>query len=166
MRNKPTLPPPSISTVLDSPLDVKTPVQQTAILPLLRRATSIRRGSGMLPQILSASAPPSPGGLANDLETVSFKVLPVLDLVPEQVGVAPPTCRDAARRIVRDVVAGCGSVEERHKELVVEEDIVRFVSSLSEGYCHLLSNFPVLNKHRKLPQSGHNSNTASRDFYG
>jgi hypothetical protein len=135
MRNKPALPSSSISTPSTPQDDAKTPTQQTAIIPLLKRATSIRPGSGMLSQILSASAPPvSPEGAVNDLETVSFKALPVLDVHPDQIGVAPSTCRDAARRIVRDVVAGCRSVGVGHdSEFVVEEDIVRYAILLVEA---------------------------------
>lgn len=139
MRNKPALPAPAIDPILDSPLGVgdttPTPTQQrqpSFPLPLLRRASSLRRGSGMLSQILSASAPPpSPGGNPQDeLETVSFKALPVLDVHPDQIGVAPTTCRDAARRIVRDVLAGCRSAGAGHENgFVMDEDIVRYVVS-------------------------------------
>jgi hypothetical protein len=80
----------------------------------------------MLSQILSSSAPS--GSSPTDLETVSFKALPVLDVHPDQIGVVPATCRDAARRIVRDVLAGCKSVGNGNGSgFIVDEDIVRFV---------------------------------------
>ncbi|CAE6441727.1 unnamed protein product [Rhizoctonia solani] len=129
MRNQPALPPPSPSTGPNEEAP-KTPTTsqqaQASVIPLLRRASSVRRGAGMLSQILSASAPPpSPGGIPNDLETVSFKALPVLDVHPDQIGVAPLTSRDAARKIVREVVAGCKNAGAGHESgFVVEEDIV------------------------------------------
>ena len=148
MRNKPALPPPTINSILESSSGgddptTPTPTQQrqpSFPIPLLRRASSLRRGSGMLSQILSASAPPpSPGGNPEDeLETVSFKALPVLDVHPDQIGVAPGTCRDAARRIVRDVLAGCRSVGTGHGGgFVVDEDIVRYVVSAWHLLCLL-----------------------------
>lgn len=141
MRNRPALPLPTISSILDSPLGEENPTTPTPTqqqrrpsfpLPLLRQASALRRGSGMLSQILSASTPPpSPGANPQDeLETVSFKALPVLDVNPDQIGVAPATCRDAARRMVRDILAGCRSVGSGHGSgFVVDEDIVRYVVS-------------------------------------
>ncbi|QRW27622.1 phosphatidylinositide phosphatase SAC2 [Rhizoctonia solani] len=111
MRNRPTLPPPSIDAILgEEPGKTQTPAQQAqvAVMPLLRRASSVRRGAGMLSQLLSASAPPpSSIGAPSDLETISFKALPVLDVHPDQIGVAPLTSRDAARRAVREVAGAC-----------------------------------------------------------
>ncbi|KAG8763421.1 hypothetical protein FRC11_004032 [Ceratobasidium sp. 423] len=128
MRNRPALPAPSADTNAEESPETPTAPQQAqaAVMPLLRRASSVRRGAGMLSQILSASAPPpSPGGIPNDLETVSFKALPVLDVHPDQVGVAPLTSRDSARRIVREVVTGCRHVGAGHEPgFIVEEDIV------------------------------------------
>ncbi|CUA68149.1 Phosphatidylinositide phosphatase SAC2 [Rhizoctonia solani] len=129
MRNQPALPPPFPGTnPSDEPPKTPSASQQAqaAVMPLLRRASSVRRGAGMLSQILSASAPPpSPGGIPNELETVSFKALPVLDVHPDQVGIAPLTSRDSARKIVREVVAGCKNAGAGHESgFVVEEDIV------------------------------------------
>ncbi|KAG8685683.1 hypothetical protein FRC08_012971, partial [Ceratobasidium sp. 394] len=125
MRNKPALASPTLSPTADSPqrTPIPTPTTPQATFPLLKRASTLRRGSGMLSQILSSSAPKTDA--VTDLETVSFKALPVLDLHPDQIGVAPATCRDAARRIVRDILAGCKSVGNGHESgFVVEEDIV------------------------------------------
>ncbi|CAE6471791.1 unnamed protein product [Rhizoctonia solani] len=128
MRNQPALPPSAGASLDEESPNTPTAAQraQATVVPLLRRASSVRRGAGMLSQLLSASAPPpSPGGVPNDLETVSFKSLPVLDVHPDQVGVAPLTSRDAARRIVREVVAGCRSVGLDYEHgFVMEEDIV------------------------------------------
>ncbi|CEL51652.1 Phosphatidylinositide phosphatase SAC2 OS=Danio rerio GN=inpp5f PE=3 SV=1 [Rhizoctonia solani AG-1 IB] len=129
MRNRPALPPPSINTVLgEEPPKEQTATQQAqvAMMPLLRRASSVRRGAGMLSQLLSASAPPpSPIGAPSDLETVSFKALPVLDVHPDQIGVAPLTSRDAARRVVREVAAGCRNAGAGQETgFIIEEDIV------------------------------------------
>jgi hypothetical protein len=131
MRNRPALPPPSINTVLgEEPPKEQTATQQAqvAMMPLLRRASSVRRGAGMLSQLLSASAPPpSPIGAPSDLETVSFKALPVLDVHPDQIGVAPLTSRDAARRVVREVAAGCRNAGAGQETgFIIEEDIVRY----------------------------------------
>ncbi|KAG8719790.1 hypothetical protein FRC09_010619, partial [Ceratobasidium sp. 395] len=126
MRNKPTPTSPTLSSIVDpspQPSPLPTPGTPQAAFPLLRRATSLRRGSGMLSQLLSTSAPLTDA--ITDLETVSFKALPVVDVHPDQIGVAPATSRDAARRIVRDVLAGCKSVGNGHGNgFVVEEDIV------------------------------------------
>ncbi|KAH7341044.1 SacI homology domain-containing protein [Rhizoctonia solani] len=128
MRNQPALPPSAGASLEEESPNTPTAAQraQATVVPLLRRASSVRRGAGMLSQLLSASAPPpSPGGIPNDLETVSFKSLPVLDVHPDQVGVAPLTSRDAARRIVREVVAGCRNVGVEYEHgFVLEEDIV------------------------------------------
>ncbi|CAE6446019.1 unnamed protein product [Rhizoctonia solani] len=129
MRNRPALPPPSINTVLgEEPPKEQTTTQQAqvAMMPLLRRASSVRRGAGMLSQLLSASAPPpSPIGAPSDLETVSFKALPVLDVHPDQIGVAPLTSRDAARRVVREVATGCRNAGAGQETgFIIEEDIV------------------------------------------
>ncbi|ELU44953.1 hSac2 domain-containing protein [Rhizoctonia solani AG-1 IA] len=129
MRNRPTLPPPSIDAILgEEPAKTQTPAQQAqvAVMPLLRRASSVRRGAGMLSQLLSASAPPpSPIGAPSDLETISFKALPVLDVHPDQIGVAPLTSRDAARRAVREVAGACRNAGAGQEAgFIVEEDIV------------------------------------------
>ncbi|CAE6421011.1 unnamed protein product [Rhizoctonia solani] len=129
MRNRPALPPPSINTILgEEPPKTQTAAQQAqvAMMPLLRRASSVRRGAGMLSQLLSASAPPpSPIGVPSDLETVSFKALPVLDVHPDQIGVAPLTSRDAARRVVRDIAGGCRNAGTGQEAgFIIEEDIV------------------------------------------
>ncbi|KAJ1309598.1 hypothetical protein OPQ81_006371 [Rhizoctonia solani] len=107
MRNRPALPQ-SVDTVLGE----ESPETPTAT------------------QQAQASVIPPPqtcifGGVPNDLETVSFKALPVLDVHPDQVGVAPLTSRDSARKIVREVVAGCRDVGVGQESgFVVEEDIV------------------------------------------
>ncbi|CAE6426462.1 unnamed protein product, partial [Rhizoctonia solani] len=129
MRNRPALPPPSIDAILgEEPAKTQTPAQQAqvAVMPLLRRASSVRRGAGMLSQLLSASAPPpSPIGAPSDLETISFKALPVLDVHPDQIGVAPLTSRDAARRAVREVAGACRNAGAGQEAgFIVEEDIV------------------------------------------
>ncbi|QRV85813.1 phosphatidylinositide phosphatase SAC2 [Ceratobasidium sp. AG-Ba] len=126
MRNKPALPSPTLSSTDNiSPqiTPVPTPTTPRATFPPLKRASVLRRGSGMLSQILSSSA--ANVDAVSDIETVSFKALPVLDVHPDQVGVAPVTCRDVARRIVRDVWAGCKSIGNGHQNgFVVDEDIV------------------------------------------
>ncbi|KAF8710360.1 Inositol phosphatase, partial [Rhizoctonia solani] len=129
MRNRPTLPPPSIDAILgEEPAKTQTPAQQAqvAVMPLLRRASSVRRGAGMLSQLLSASAPPpSSIGAPSDLEMISFKALPVLDVHPDQIGVAPLTSRDAARRAVREVAGACRNAGAGQEVgFIVEEDIV------------------------------------------
>ncbi|KAG8746915.1 hypothetical protein FRC10_003086 [Ceratobasidium sp. 414] len=126
MRNKPALASPTLSPAADPSSQrtpIPTPTQQQATFPFIKRASALRRGSGMLSHILSSSAPNI--DIATDLETVSFKALPVLDLHPDQIGVAHTTCRDAARRIVRDILAGCKSIGNGHESgFIVEEDIV------------------------------------------
>ncbi|KAG9102629.1 hypothetical protein FRC06_001582 [Ceratobasidium sp. 370] len=126
MRNKPAPASPTLSSAADSSpqrTPIPTPTSPQATFPFVKRVSTLRRGSGMLTQILSSSVPNR--DTITDLETVSFKALPVLDLHPDQIGVAPATCRDAARRIVRDVWAGCKSVGNGHESgFIVEEDIV------------------------------------------
>lgn len=157
MRNSVDVPPsvPS-SPIKDSPgpglplsasSSTQAPGNGGTLPGMLRRASTFsttasaglsRRGSQALSKILTKTAPSELG----DATFAAFKALPVDPTRSRQGGVSSAdelvgalTCADAVEIIVTAIREACVEAGNKRDDLVIDEDVVRLVSSAAFVYC-------------------------------